>query len=334
MVITEIMYNPPETGTDSLEFIELYNNDATSIDLQGFYFANPVIFTFPSINVAPHSYVLVAKSSAAMSNTFGVPSLQWTSGTLSNTGALIKLKDRFNSTVDSVQYGIVLPWDTLANGRGPSLELCDPNSDNAQPANWRHAIEFAAINASQDTIWASPMKGCSYPPIANFTANTTHILPYDFVQFADSSIGIVDTWEWEFPGGTPSSSGLLIPPPVQYDSAGIYDVSLKAGNIAGKNVKIKTGYIVVGVTGTGTLKAGNSFMIYPNPTNGKFTVIFSGKEPREVKIISSMGNIIEKKQSSGGAMEFDLSGLTKGIYVIQSFDSGTQTLTSKKLILK
>src|SRR5690606_18090272 len=26
IVITEIMYNPPESGTDSLEFIELYNN--------------------------------------------------------------------------------------------------------------------------------------------------------------------------------------------------------------------------------------------------------------------------------------------------------------------
>ena len=27
LVISEIMYNPPESGTDSLEFIEIYNNE-------------------------------------------------------------------------------------------------------------------------------------------------------------------------------------------------------------------------------------------------------------------------------------------------------------------
>ena len=122
MVVTEIMYNPPESGIDSLEFIELYNNDTAAINLQGFYFSNPVSFTFPNYNVGPHSYVLVAKSASAMYHTFGVTALQWASGSLSNTGALVKLKDRFNATVDSVQYGVSMPWDTLANGHGPSLE--------------------------------------------------------------------------------------------------------------------------------------------------------------------------------------------------------------------
>jgi PKD repeat protein len=171
MVVTEIMYNPPEFGIDSLEFIELYNNDTAAVNLQGFYFSNPVSFTFPNYTVQPHSYLLVAKSASAMYHAFGVTALQWTSGSLSNSGALIKLKDRFNATVDSVQYSPLAPWDTLANGRGPSLELCDPNSNNALPSNWRHAVEFAAINGAGDTIWASPAQGCSYPPVADFAAS-------------------------------------------------------------------------------------------------------------------------------------------------------------------
>jgi len=334
MVVTEIMYNPPETGIDSLEFIELYNNDTATVDLHGFYFSNPVSFTFPSYTVGPHSYVLVAKSASAMFHTFGVTALQWASGSLSNTGGLIRLKDRYNVTVDSVQYGAVMPWDTLANGRGPSLELCDPNSNNTLPSNWRHAIEFAAVNAAHDTIWASPGQGCSYPPVANFTASATHIHLNDFVQFADSSTGQVDTWNWEFEGGTPASSNLLIPPPVQYSSFGTYDVSLTVANIAGANVKVKTGYIVVGTTGTGTSGVKNSFVIYPNPTTGKFTVIFAGKDSHEVKIISGMGNTIVQKQSDGEFMEFDLSGFSKGIYVIQAFDNGTQTMISRKLVIQ
>jgi len=334
MVVTEIMYNPPESGIDSLEFIELYNNDTAAIDLQGFYFSNPVSFTFPSYSIGPHSYILVAKSASVMFHAFGVTALQLASGSLSNTGALVKLKDRFNATVDSVQYGILMPWDTLANGRGPSLELCDPNSNNTLPSNWRHAIEFAAVNAAHDTIWASPGQGCSYPPLANFIANATHIHLNDFVQFADSSMGQVDTWNWEFEGGTPSSSNLLIPPPIQYTAFGTYDVSLTVGNFAGTNIKVKPGYIVVGTTGLGTLSEKNSFGIYPNPTPGKFTVVFSGKDSHEVKIISGMGNIIEQKQSTGEFMEFDLSGFTKGIYVVQAFNNGTHTMISKKLIIQ
>jgi hypothetical protein len=334
MVVTEIMYNPPETGIDSLEFIELYNNDTAAIDLQGFYFSNPVSYTFPSYSIGPHSYTLVAKSASAIFHAFGVTALQWASGSLSNTGALVKLKDRFNATVDSVQYGILMPWDTLANGRGPSLELCDPNSNNALAANWRHAVEFAAVNAAHDTIWASPGQGCSYPPLANFIANATHIHLSDFVQFADSSMGQVDTWNWEFEGGTPSSSNLLIPPPIQYTAFGTYDVSLTVGNFAGTNIKVKSGYIEVGTTGLGTLREKNFFVIYPNPTTGKFIVIFAGKDSHEVKIISGMGNIIEQKQSTGEFMEFDLSGFAKGIYFVQAFDNGTHTMISKKLIIQ
>ncbi|MGA2822501.1 MAG: PKD domain-containing protein [Bacteroidales bacterium] len=334
MVVTEIMYNPPESGIDSLEFIELYNNDTTSINLQGFYFSNPVSYTFPNYTVGPHSYTLVAKSASAMYHTFGVTALQWANGSLSNSGALIKLKDKFNATVDSVQYGVLMPWDTLANGHGPSLELCNPNSNNALPANWRHAIEFAAINAAQDTIWASPGEGCSYPPVANFTANNTHIHLNDFVQFTDSSSGQVNTWNWEFEGGTPHASNLLIPQPVQYTSFGTYDVSLTVTNIAGKSSIVKSGYIEVGTTGFGTFNEKNPFVIYPNPTSGKFTVIFAGKNFHEVKIISGMGNIIEQKKSAGEFMEFDLSGFSKGIYVVQAFDNGTQTMISKKLIMQ
>jgi PKD repeat protein len=334
MVVTEIMYNPPESGVDSLEFIELYNNDTATVNLQGFYFANPVTYTFPNYTVAPHSYVLIAKSASAMFHTFGVTALQWATGSLSNSGALVKLKDKFNATVDSVQYGTMMPWDTLANGHGPSLELCDPNSNNALAANWRHGVEFAAVNAAHDTIWASPGAGCSYPPVANFAANQTHIHLTDFVQFADSSSGQVNTWKWEFEGGTPSSSNLLIPPPVKYTAFGTYDVTLTVGNNAGENSLVKSAYIVVGTTGIETLGGENPFLIFPNPAEGKFSVIFANRESCEVRIISGMGNVVEQRQSAGETLEFDLSGFSSGIYVVQVFDNATLTLVSKKLILK
>ncbi|MDP4281463.1 MAG: lamin tail domain-containing protein, partial [Bacteroidota bacterium] len=47
IVISEIMYNPPESGQDSLEFIELYNNDTAAINLHNYYFSNGIQYTFP-----------------------------------------------------------------------------------------------------------------------------------------------------------------------------------------------------------------------------------------------------------------------------------------------
>ena len=161
IVMTEIMYNPPELGTDTLEFIELYNNDVVAWNLEDFYFEQGITYVFPDVSVNPGAYLLVAKNAAAMQHAFGVTALQWTDGSLSNSGEPIVIHDNYGYLVDSVYYGVTPPWDTLANGFGSSLELCNPNLDNTDPLNWRHAIEFQAVNASGDTIWASPLAGCS-----------------------------------------------------------------------------------------------------------------------------------------------------------------------------
>src|SRR6185369_3509465 len=38
--------------------------------------------------------------------------------------------------VDRVRYDSVPPWSTNANGTGSSLQLIDPNQENARVANW------------------------------------------------------------------------------------------------------------------------------------------------------------------------------------------------------
>ncbi|MCK9421179.1 MAG: choice-of-anchor J domain-containing protein [Bacteroidales bacterium] len=245
IVMTEIMYNPPESGSDSLEFIELYNNDQVSWNLQNFYFDKGVVFTFPDYAMTPGSYVIVAKNSSAFQNTFHVPSIQWTEGALSNSGEPIVIKDYLGYIVDSVYYRPDLPWDTLANGFGPSLELCDPSADNTDPLNWRHAIEFQAINAAGDSIWASPAAGCSYFPVADFSASETTIVEHGYVTFTDASSSNTTGWEWTFDGGTPSSFSGKFPPPVQYNVPGQYTVCLVASNNIGNSTNCKQDYITV-----------------------------------------------------------------------------------------
>ena len=160
IVITEIMYNPPEAGIDSLEFVELYNNGNNTVDLAGYYFSRGFVYTFPSVIINPGDYVIVAVNAAAFQNTFGVSAYEWTSGALNNSGEDIELRDDQGNVIDYVLYSDKTPWDTLADGFGPSLTLCNPNDDNNDPANWRASKEFAAINANGDSIFATPGGPC------------------------------------------------------------------------------------------------------------------------------------------------------------------------------
>ncbi len=251
LVITEIMYNPPEEGTDSLEFIELFNNDIDPIDLTGYYFSSGVTFTFPTLTLAPAEYVVVALKAEAMQQTFGLSTLEWTEGGLSNSGELIELRNSEDLVIDFVEYDDLLPWDTLADGYGPSLTLCNPFENNSLPESWTASTEVAAINSAGDTIFATPGAGCGeIAPTADFVANHTTIEVGQGVNFTDLSTGEPTTWQWSFPGGTPETSEEQHPENIIYEEQGIFDVILTVSNLYGEDTEFKSEYITVISSGT------------------------------------------------------------------------------------
>ena len=93
-------------------------------------------------------------------------------------------------------------------------------------------------------VWEYTMHS-NYPPIANFTSNKTYVCPGQQIQFTDQSDGDNLVYNWNFPGGTPSSSALQNPL-VTYSTAGIYSVTLTVTNANGSNVKTFSNYIIVG----------------------------------------------------------------------------------------
>ncbi len=248
LVITEIMYNPPETGTDTLEFVEIYNAGNYPVNLNGFQFTEGILHVFQPYTIIPGEYMVLALDSLAFYRTFGLHVLRWNSGRLTNTGELIKLIDNEGMTVDSVVYGISTPWPALPNGNGPSLLLCNPFTDNLNPANWSSCSDFAAINTAGDTIWATPMAGCSSwsgNPVANFYSTETNIFTNNSIDFQDVSIGNPISWQWSFEGGTPSVSSVQHPQNIVYHQAGIYQVCLTVSNSSGSDIQCVQQYIHV-----------------------------------------------------------------------------------------
>ena len=83
-------------------------------------------------------------------------------------------------------------------------------------------------------------------PSADFTTDDTSMGVGHDVQYSDESSGGPTTWAWDFPGGTPATSDLQIPPPVTYDTPGNYDVSLTVTNSLGTSTETKAGYMDIG----------------------------------------------------------------------------------------
>lgn len=161
LVITEINYNNP--AADSIEFIEIYNNDTATINLAGYQLTNGIFITFPSFILAPGAFVVASQDSALFSQRFGISTFQWNSGnSLNNTGEPLVLKNNLGQVLDSVFYRNSAPWPTGAAGNGPSAQLCDVNSDNNNGANWGSSNNPTGVFVSGVQIFATPGAANTY----------------------------------------------------------------------------------------------------------------------------------------------------------------------------
>lgn len=172
LLITEIMYNPPESGTDSLEYIELYNAGTEAVNMTGFSFSAGVGYTFPDFTLLAGEFIIVAVDSVAVENNFGVAAFQWTSGGLSNGGETITIADADGNTINSVTYDDNAPWPTAADGNGPSIGLCDFTADNTLAGNWGTSSNNTGIAIGGTDLLGDPgaTTVCAVPvPTVSFT---------------------------------------------------------------------------------------------------------------------------------------------------------------------
>lgn len=155
LVITEIFYNVP--STDSLEFIEVYNNGADEINLSGARFLEGVFHVFEEgTSIAAGDYMVLCGNAEAFQNAFGMIVTQWDAGGLNNSGEDIVLYDASGNIADSLAYDTGNTFPASANGDGPSLELCDPNEDNSDPFYWFASTTATGIMIDTVEIFATP----------------------------------------------------------------------------------------------------------------------------------------------------------------------------------
>ncbi|MCB0761238.1 MAG: lamin tail domain-containing protein [Flavobacteriales bacterium] len=174
LVINEIHYNGNDGAgypDSDYEFLEIYNNDVVSVDLEGYYFVG-VTFTFPAATtIAPGEYVVIALLPATYSGN-GYQVFGFT-GALGNSGETVQLFDSNDLLVDEVAYSDTGDWSSTPDGAGPSLELINPDMDNNLGASWCGAGPDNGTPGAQSSCFALIVNGCTNPAADNYdsTAN-------------------------------------------------------------------------------------------------------------------------------------------------------------------
>lgn len=152
----------------------------------------------------------------------------------------------------------------------------DPNTPNenetndwvpSQNSDWRKEIVFLGNDLANEgnvlikfkntsgygtRIWFDNLKIEEIPtPVTQFATNSTNVYCDNFpVTFSDLTTGNPISWQWSFPGGTPSSSTSQNPT-IIYSTPGAYTVTLVTTNNNGNGTtEIKSNYVNVHRTNT------------------------------------------------------------------------------------
>ena len=123
-----------------------------------------------------------------------------------------------------------------------SMMSVDPTDD----ATFWYTTEYSSGGWNWKTQVASFYYSEPAPvaPVANFSADATYVGTGGAINYQDQSTGNPTSWNWSFPGGTPSTSNAQNPT-VYYNTAGTYNVTLTVTNAVGSDSKTLTNYIVV-----------------------------------------------------------------------------------------
>lgn len=141
LVINKINYNPVISDgfpANDLEFIEIKNTGATTVNLTGFYLRElGVSYQFPAnSSVLANESIFLASNPTTFKAKYGITAFGQFTRNLSNSSQKLVLADGYGNTIDSVEYFDVAPWPADADGQGSYLQLIDTTLDNSLASSW------------------------------------------------------------------------------------------------------------------------------------------------------------------------------------------------------
>ena len=180
LVISEIMYNPPDPSAEELangyddadffEYLELLNIGEDPLSLAGLQFISGLKFDFSGALISrlePGERALLIRDAAAFEFRYGGDAAAQIIGEFADDGGLANGGERLaliaadQSTVQDFSYRDNSPWSEAADGDGASLVLANPFSgpDHGLAASWQPSAHDGGTPGGTDTLrypeWAA-----------------------------------------------------------------------------------------------------------------------------------------------------------------------------------
>jgi hypothetical protein len=199
LVVSEIMYNPPDRGAttgDNFEFLELKNVGTDTLDLSGVKFTEGVTFTFTNGTwLAPGQFLVLGRNIAALTNRYpGLVVHGIYSGKLDNSGEQITLTHALGARILSVDYKNTGRWPITPDGFGFSLvprhSSAAPNVDPDSPSAWRASTNPGGSPGADD-----PAPGV-LPVLVNEVLTHSELPDLDAIELFNPNAVAVNIGGW------------------------------------------------------------------------------------------------------------------------------------------
>jgi len=146
VVFNEIQYHPALSADP--EWIELHNQMSFDVDLSDWELSGEVDFAFPKGTViSAGGYLVVSGHPAAL---LGHNALGPWSGTLSNKGARLRLRNNSSRLMNETKYKDSGVWPVGADGTGATLAKSDEQTASDVPANWRASAKLGGTPGTRN----------------------------------------------------------------------------------------------------------------------------------------------------------------------------------------
>ncbi|HYE30116.1 MAG TPA: lamin tail domain-containing protein [Methylomirabilota bacterium] len=200
LVITEIMYNPPdvpgEPGVDGeeFEFVELKNTSNRELDLSGVHFSTGIDYTFANgTRLGPGQFIVLVSNPQAFTAKYPRARVSGAfTNNLANGGETLTLNHATGTVIARLAYSDDAPWPTSADGTGFSLTLINPNvaATPTSASAWRASSAVGGSPGADDPV--------SNVPAILITEVLTHTdLPdVDTIELHNPTAAAVDISVW------------------------------------------------------------------------------------------------------------------------------------------
>lgn len=175
---------------------------------------------------------------------------------------------------------------------------------------------------------------------ADFFADSTLVYPNSEIQFADQSLGMLSSWQWDFDNdGTIDATNRN--PVHAYTSPGTYTVKLSVSDGNNTQSEIKTDYITVLSPASAEDRSVEDHIltVYPNPAREHVLIssfFLKNYDKLLIDIIDSKGMVIDVLNAEYTApgnfrIKYDVSSLPAGHYFVRiNYDGNVVT---RKLVI-